>query len=488
MMMLSLLALWLVVLAIQRGQARYLYLAAVVMGLDFNVKLFEALVPLPAIALLYLLGSHERVRRRVGHLAAAAALFVAVSLSWAAAVSLSPAHARPYPIGSTDGSVWNVIFVYNGLDRLSPPAGSVAVHSHRLHSGLFTGTPAAHLAPELVAAVLLGALALVACARLRGAARLRRAAVAAVALWLVTGIALFQHMTNLRVRYLEAFTPAVAAALGIGVALLALRSARGRIAAAAALAAGLVASPLALHSLTTPPASGPGPLAIAAGAAAAALALAAASLARLRPGSARVAPHAVLPVAALALVSLLAGPASSSAKAVRAHQSDAGVGSPLRAAQELPLERWLHAHRAGAQFEAAAAAPAKAAALIAHDGRPVLVLTSYRGRPAITAQAVRADVLAGRVRWFVMDHRCTPSTPAGCAAPVLWVEHNGVDVTRQAGIPGRGVLFEVTPATIRASASARGRTTTPPRPRRSAQSARRRRASHPATRGRRRRS
>ena len=160
MMMLALLALWLVVLAVQRGRARYLYLAAMVMGLDFNVKLFEALVPLPAIALLYLLASREGVRRRIEHLAAAGALFVAVSISWAAAVSLSPAHSRPFPIGSTDGSVWNVIFVYNGLNRLSPPASTAAVHSHSSKLGLFAGTPGAHLAPELVASAMLGLLAL----------------------------------------------------------------------------------------------------------------------------------------------------------------------------------------------------------------------------------------------------------------------------------------------------------------------------------------
>lgn len=488
MMMLALLAFWLVVLAVQRGRARYLYLAAMVMGLDFNVKLFEALVPLPAIALLYLLASREGVRRRIEHLAAAGALFVAVSISWAAAVSLSPAHSRPFPIGSSDGSVWNVIFVYNGLNRLSPPPSTAAVHSHSSKLGLLTGTPGAHLAPELVASAMLGLLALIACARLRGAARTRRAAVIALTVWLLTGLVLFGHMTNLRARYLEAFTPAVAAVLGIGVALLAAAAARGKIAAAAALAVGLVASPLVLQRLTTPPAAGPSPLAIAAGVAAAAIAVAAVAVPRLAPGARRLARYGAIPVAALALVSLLAQPASSSARAVRRHQSDAGIGSPLPAAKEVPLERWLHAHRGSSKYEVAAAAPAKVAKLIAHDGQPVLVLTSYKGRAAVTVPVLRADVLAGRLRWVLMDHRCTPSTPAGCAAPVMWVEQHGRDVTRVAGIPGHGVLFEVSPATLRAPASASGRTTTRPRRPRSAQSARHRRGSHPARRARRRRS
>jgi len=55
-----------------------------------------------------------------------------------------------------------------------------------------------------------------------------------------------------------------------------------------------------------------------------------------------------------------------------------------------------------------------------------------------------------------------------------WVEAHGRDVTRAAGIPGHGVLFEVTPQTVRASASARGGTTTPQKQQRSARSTQRR--------------
>ena len=281
MMALTVLALWLVVLAVQRGRVRYLYLAALVMGLAFNVKLFEALVALPALFLLYMLGSRIPLRRRIGHAAGAGALFVLVALSWAIAVSLSPSHSRPYPIGSSNGSVWNVIFVYNGLHRLSPPARAAAVHSHVVPSAapgrppLLSGLPGVWVGAELVAAVAVGLLALIAAGRPRGWGP-RLAGAVAIGVWLVLGTLLFNHMTNLRVRYLEAFTPAVAIALGAGVALLAGRAARGRVTAAAALAAGLVAAPVALHALTTPRAHGPGSLALAAGAAAALLALAAA--------------------------------------------------------------------------------------------------------------------------------------------------------------------------------------------------------------------
>ncbi len=492
MMLLAVLAFWLVVIAIQRGRARYLYLAAVAMGLAFNVKLFEALVPLPALLLLYVLAMRLPLRRRLEHVIAACALVAVVGLSWAIAVSLAPAHSRPYPIGSTDGSVWNEIFVYNGLHRLSPPAGPVAHHAHTGasagHLRLLTGASGAWFGPELVAAAVLALLAVLAAGRFWRASPLIRSAAIAIGVWLVIGTGLFNHMTKLRVRYLDAYTPAVAVALGAGVGLLAARSARGRVAAAPALAVGLVASPLALHRLSTPPAPGPGPLAIAAGAAAVALALAAALSVRFIPRAGRLAAAVALPVAALALVSLLAQPASTSARLVRQHVNDDSSRSPLPAPKEVALERFLHANRGGTYYEVGAAAPAKAETLIAHDGQPVLVLTSYKGRPTVTADQLRAQVLAGRVRWFLMDHRCSASTPAGCASPVRWIEAHGRDVTLAAGIPGHGVLFEVTPQTIREIASARGRTTTPQTLRRSARSTRRRTATHPARHVRRRRS
>ena len=187
-----------------------------------------------------------------------------------------------------------MLFVYNGLHRLSPPARAAAVHSHVVPSAapgrppLLAGLPGVWIGAELVAAVALGLLALITAGRPRGWGP-RLAGAVAIGVWLVLGTVLFNHMTNLRVRYLEAFTPAVAIALGTGVALLAGRAARGRVTAAAALAAGLVAAPVALHALTTPRAHGPGSPALAAGAAAALLALAAALGARFVPSGRRLA-------------------------------------------------------------------------------------------------------------------------------------------------------------------------------------------------------
>src|SRR3977135_2376529 len=69
-----LLAAWLVVVACEPERPALLVLAAAVVGLAFNVKLFEALLPVPALALLYVLGTRAPWRRRVMHLAAAGAV------------------------------------------------------------------------------------------------------------------------------------------------------------------------------------------------------------------------------------------------------------------------------------------------------------------------------------------------------------------------------------------------------------------------------
>jgi 4-amino-4-deoxy-L-arabinose transferase-like glycosyltransferase len=121
MMLLVIAALWLIVRSIQTGQRRFVVLGGVVLGLAWNVKLFEALIAAPGLFTVYLLGASGRWRRRIADAAMAVGALVVVGLSWAIAASISPG-SHPYPIGSTDGSVWNVMFVFNGFGRVSNSA------------------------------------------------------------------------------------------------------------------------------------------------------------------------------------------------------------------------------------------------------------------------------------------------------------------------------------------------------------------------------
>ena len=200
--------------------------------------------------LLYGLAGPRGAARRLEHLVVAGVLMVVVSVSWATAVSLAPAHDRPFPIGSTDGTVWNVMFVWDGLDRLNGKAGESATpvlhhppSHHRLAVMRARARRARANAPGptrlltarlgmgsvLVPALVLGALGLVVAllgwlARLRAGAwapsdadRRRWGVAAALATWLGLGLVLFSVARTLHPRYLEAFTPAVAGVFGVGL-------------------------------------------------------------------------------------------------------------------------------------------------------------------------------------------------------------------------------------------------------------------------------
>jgi 4-amino-4-deoxy-L-arabinose transferase-like glycosyltransferase len=58
------------------------------------------------------------LRLRVGHVALAGIVAVAVSLSWMSAVSLVPARERPYVDATKNDSPFSQVFGYNGIARL----------------------------------------------------------------------------------------------------------------------------------------------------------------------------------------------------------------------------------------------------------------------------------------------------------------------------------------------------------------------------------
>ena len=118
MMALTVLALALLVRAVQSGRTAWLLGAAAALGVAFDVKLLESVIALPGLALIAWLGLPGPARRRAAQLALAGLVFVAVALSWLSATLIFPAHERPWAYGSTNGSAWNAAFVFNGLERI----------------------------------------------------------------------------------------------------------------------------------------------------------------------------------------------------------------------------------------------------------------------------------------------------------------------------------------------------------------------------------
>lgn len=111
-------AAWALTHAAEKGKPGWLCLAVGMVGVGFNVKMLEAFIVLPAFYAVYFLLVPVKWWRRILQLALATVVLVVVSLSWATIVDLTPASQRPYIGGSSDNTVLNLAFNYNGLDRI----------------------------------------------------------------------------------------------------------------------------------------------------------------------------------------------------------------------------------------------------------------------------------------------------------------------------------------------------------------------------------
>jgi 4-amino-4-deoxy-L-arabinose transferase-like glycosyltransferase len=110
--------------ALEAGRTRWLLLAGAAVGFAFLTKSGQALLPVPAFGLAYLVAAPVSVRRRIGQLALAGLAVVVAAGWWIAAVLAWPAADRPYIGGSTDNNPLQLAFGYNGLGRLLGGSGN----------------------------------------------------------------------------------------------------------------------------------------------------------------------------------------------------------------------------------------------------------------------------------------------------------------------------------------------------------------------------
>ena len=103
--------------AVTEARLRSLVWAGVWVGLGFQAKMLEAWMVLPAFAIGYLVAAPTGLGRRLWQLGVAGVVMLAVSLSWIALYTFTPAGDRPYVDGSTDNSAFTMVFGYNGLER-----------------------------------------------------------------------------------------------------------------------------------------------------------------------------------------------------------------------------------------------------------------------------------------------------------------------------------------------------------------------------------
>lgn len=230
LVLLLVVAAYCMVRATQQGSMRWAALAGCAVGFAFLTKMLQAFLVVPALGLVFLVAAPLTFGKRIGALLVALVAAV-VSAGWyIALVSLWPADARPYIAGSSDNSLLQLAFGYNGIDRIvgqgQPGGGSGQGGPGRGGANLFFGGDpgigrlfGASMGAEaswLLPAAVLGLIAVLWLTR--GAARtdMVRASALMWGGWLLVTGAVFSFMDGtIHPYYTVALAPATAALVGI---------------------------------------------------------------------------------------------------------------------------------------------------------------------------------------------------------------------------------------------------------------------------------
>jgi 4-amino-4-deoxy-L-arabinose transferase-like glycosyltransferase len=233
LVLLLVVAAYCMVRAIENGGTRWVALTGVVVGFAFLTKMLQAFLPLPGLALAFLVAAPIPLWKRIGALAVGVATMIVSAGAYIALVALWPANSRPYIAGSTDNSLLQLAFGYNGIDRIvgqNQPGGAQGPGGFgganlffggkagigRLF-GLSMGTEASWLLP----AALIGLVALLWLTRRAVRTDQLRAAVLLWGGWLLVTGAVFSFMDGtIHPYYTVALAPAIAALVGMSVAAL----------------------------------------------------------------------------------------------------------------------------------------------------------------------------------------------------------------------------------------------------------------------------
>lgn len=472
--LLLLLGVWGVWAAIRHNRALPLVLAGTVFGAAFLTKMLEAVVIVPALALAYVVCSRAPWRRTLTRLAAAGAAFLVSAGWWVAIVELWPASSRPYIGGSTNNSILDLIFGYNGLARVAGnggpgganfggPPGWLRLFNTEL------GGQISWLLP-LAGAGLVGGLWLAGRARRTNPYRAGFLVWGGYAVLMATVFSLAKGIFH--PYYTVALAPAVAALVGAGI--VALWHLGRRSAAHAWLLPAVIALTgwWSFELLGRTPSFAPGlrvlvlvaPVgaAVALGLArvvrrdrALALAAVAVGVVAVLAGPAAYAVATVTrasngigpaggPAAAATATGFGAGPGPGGAApgdgGLRAGGPPAGGGGPGGGNVDQAAIRYLEAHQGSAKYLVATFGSQSSAPIIISTGKAVVTIGGFNGGdPYPSLAAFEALVASGQVHYALVSGGGTGGGPGGggpggagrgtTSAIASWVESHGTAVT-----------------------------------------------------------
>ncbi|GGS31779.1 glycosyltransferase family 39 protein [Actinokineospora fastidiosa] len=409
--------------ATEKGSGRWLALAGVAVGFGFLTKMLQAMVVLPALALVYLIAAPIGLGRRVLHVAGAGAA-VAVAAGWYIAVAdLWPADSRPYIGGSTDDSVLDLALGYNGLGRVfgggGNPSGSGPGTAFGGETGwgrmlgLAFGSEVAWLLP----AALIGLVAGLWFTRWAPRTDRTRAALLLWGGWTLVTAAVFSFMQGItHPYYAVALAPGIAGVAGVaGWELWRGRDHTGARITLAGIV--VVTAGWSFVLLLRDPDWQPwlrwavGAVGLAAGTAIA------------------VGAHRTWRVGALAIVACLgATTAYTVATAVTPHGGSIPMSGPARASDAMPMRpdadpELVAALRAtDTRWAAATTGAGQAGALQLASGRPVIGIGGFSGAdPAPTLAEFQRHVADGAIRYYVGEGGGRSFAGPGGGAIADWV-------------------------------------------------------------------
>ena len=207
-----LVATYFVVRGVNEKRESLLYVAAAVMGVGFMTKLWQGLLPMPALALFLMANRWTPWTGLARTLGIAGGVFLASALWWPVAVWLTS--------GQYDGvmhasNIWDMIFGWNLLDRFGglDYGGSF----NRTDFAWFVTGPMSLLFGISLPLALIGVMASAPDFLGRGGLRGRGGQGVLWTGWLVVGLVGFGNASVKLASYWDSVAPAVAALSGIGV-------------------------------------------------------------------------------------------------------------------------------------------------------------------------------------------------------------------------------------------------------------------------------
>ncbi|HWF34780.1 MAG TPA: glycosyltransferase family 39 protein [Solirubrobacteraceae bacterium] len=245
--------LWFFVRALEDGRTRWLVLTGLCVGLAFETKMLVALAVVPGIALAWFWIAPRGRLAATRQLLAGGATMLVAGLAWPVLVTLTPAADRPWISGTSDNSIWSLIFGYNGVGRLTGQTGGPGAIGGGAMFGSSTGplrllnSAMGDQAGWLLGFAIVSGVALLVSSRLRRRDPNTGWLIAVGGAFAVTTVVFSFASGIFHPYYVSMLAPFTAALIGAGVGMILAGGRSARIIAPLAIAAGAITEAIVLH-------------------------------------------------------------------------------------------------------------------------------------------------------------------------------------------------------------------------------------------------